>query len=94
MCKEKFKEGLFLELVLINWFIYFRKAYHKSFPKTFLYVQFLFVVETLFKFFFTHILYYSNFDFNFPECVDSKIFNKINFLIPFNYKSHVEIQIK
>jgi len=32
MCKKKFKKGLFLDLVFIIWFIYFWKAYHKSFP--------------------------------------------------------------
>ena len=32
MGKEIFKKGLFLDLVFINWFIYFWKAYHKSFP--------------------------------------------------------------
>ena len=31
--QRKIYEGLFLELVLINWFIYFWKAYHKNFPK-------------------------------------------------------------
>ena len=34
------------------------------------------------------------FDFNFSVCEDSKIFNKIPFLIPYNFKSHDEIQVK
>ena len=57
MCKKKFKKGLFLDLVFINWFIYFWKAYHKSFPTKrvlkvfFLQFQFFFNYSHPYKYF-------------------------------------------